>query len=156
MCLISSIQRGCRFTKLVSDVNFTVTSSVIMPVTNVPCGPRETSISCDQWLVEVIVVVWCPLRILYVPRHAWNRRVSVCEDSGDAGAQQASPILSCCNELCFGAHYKSSLWAQRNSHFTWPVGSCGNDCCLTPLWICLISNGHLLVTFHGLFVTLDR
>jgi hypothetical protein len=36
----------------------------------------------------------CPLRILYVLRHAWNRHISVRQDSGDAGAQQASPILS--------------------------------------------------------------
>jgi hypothetical protein len=31
--------------KCVSDVNFTVTGAVLMPVTKVPCGPRETAIS---------------------------------------------------------------------------------------------------------------
>jgi hypothetical protein len=39
-------------------------------------------------------------------------------DSGDAGAYQASLILSYCNGLCFGARYESSLRAQRNNHFT--------------------------------------
>jgi hypothetical protein len=97
-----------------------------MPVTKVLCGAREIVISRDRSLVVVTVVVWCPLRILYVLRHAWNRCVSVRQDSGDAGAHQASLILSHCNGLCFGARYESSLWAQRNSHFTWPVTSCGN------------------------------
>jgi hypothetical protein len=101
--LISSRQRRRRFTERVSDVNFTVTGSVFMPITNVPCAPRKTVISRDRWLVVVTVVVWSPLRILYVLRRAWNRRVSVRQDSGDAGAQQASPILSYCNRLCFGA-----------------------------------------------------
>jgi hypothetical protein len=32
----------------VSDVNFTVTGSVFMLVTKVPCGPRETAISSDR------------------------------------------------------------------------------------------------------------
>jgi hypothetical protein len=32
----------------VSDVNFTVTGFVFMPVTKVPCGPRETTISRDR------------------------------------------------------------------------------------------------------------
>jgi hypothetical protein len=122
-----------RFTEHVSDVNFTVTGSVFMPVTKVPCRPRETAISRDRWRVVVTVVVWCPLQILYVPRCAWNRRVSVRQDSGDAGAQYASPILSNCNGLCFGARYESSLWAQRNSHFMWPVASCGNGHCLMPV-----------------------
>jgi hypothetical protein len=31
-----------------SDVNFTVMGSVFMPLTNVPCGPRETAISHDH------------------------------------------------------------------------------------------------------------
>jgi hypothetical protein len=75
-----------------------------MPVTKVPCGPRETTISRDRWLVVVTVVVWCLLRILYVLKRAWNRRVSVRQDSGDAGAHLASLILSYCNGLCFGAH----------------------------------------------------
>jgi hypothetical protein len=126
MRLISSRQRRRRFTERVSDVNFTVTGSVFMPVTKVPCGPRETAISRDRWLVVVTVVVWCPLRILYVLRRvrAWNRRVSVRQDSGDVCAHQASQILSYCNGLCFGARYESSLWAQRNNHFTWSVASC--------------------------------
>jgi hypothetical protein len=112
---------------------FTVTGSVFMPVTEVPCGPRKTAISRDRWLVVVTVVVWCPLQILYVLRRTWNRRVSIHQDSGDAGAQQASPILSNYNGLCFGARYESSLWAQRNNHFTWPVASYGNDRCLMPV-----------------------
>jgi hypothetical protein len=124
MRLISSRRMRRRFTKHVSDVNFTVTGSVFMPVTKVPCGPRETAMSRDQWLVVVTVVVWCLLRILYVLRRAWNRCGSVRQDSGDAGAQQASPILRYCNRLCFGAHYESSLWAQRNNHFTWLMARC--------------------------------
>jgi hypothetical protein len=103
-----------------------------MPVTKVPCRPRETAISRDRWLVVVTIVVWCPLQILYVLRRAWNRHVSVRQDSGDAGARQASLILSFCNGLCFGAHCESSPLAQKNSHFTWPVASCGNSCCLMP------------------------
>jgi hypothetical protein len=35
-------------TECVSDVNFTVTGSVFMPITKVPCGPRETAISRDR------------------------------------------------------------------------------------------------------------
>jgi hypothetical protein len=104
-----------------------------MPITKVPCGPREIAISRDRWLVVVTVVVSCPLRILYVLRRAWNRRVSVHQDNGDAGAHQVSLILSFCNGLCFGSHYESSLWAQKNSHFTWPVASCGNSCYLMPV-----------------------
>jgi hypothetical protein len=50
-----------------------------------------------------------------------------------AGAHQASLILSFCNGLCFGARYERSMWAQRNSHFTWPVASCGNGRCLMPV-----------------------
>jgi hypothetical protein len=57
---------------------------VLVPVTKVLCGAKETTISCDRWLVVVTVVVLCPLRI------------------------------------------------------------------------CVISNGHLPITFLGLFVTLDR
>jgi hypothetical protein len=101
-----------------------------MPVTKVPCGLREIAISRDRWLVVVTVVVWCTLQILYVLRCAWNRHVSVHQDSGDASAHQAFLILSFCNGLCFGARYESSLWAQKNSHFTWPVASCGNGHCL--------------------------
>jgi hypothetical protein len=112
---------------------FTVTGSVFMLVTKVPCGPRETAISRDRWLVVVTFVVWCPLPILYVLTRAWNRRVSVRRDSGDAGAQNVSPILSYSNGLCFGARYQSSLWAQRNSHFTWPVASFGNCHFLMPV-----------------------
>jgi hypothetical protein len=104
-----------------------------MPVTKVPCGPRETAISRDQWLVVVTVVVWCPLGILVVLRRAWNRRFSFRQDSGDAGAHQASLILSLCNGLFFGARYESSLWAQKNNHFTWPVASFGNGRCLMPV-----------------------
>jgi hypothetical protein len=48
MLLISSRQRRRRFTERVSDVNFTVTDSVFMPVTNFPCGPKETAISRDR------------------------------------------------------------------------------------------------------------
>jgi hypothetical protein len=44
----SSRQRRRRFTECVSDVNFTVMGSVFMPITNVPCGPRETAISRDR------------------------------------------------------------------------------------------------------------
>jgi hypothetical protein len=36
---------------------FTVRGSVFMPVTKVPCGPKETAILHDWWLVVVIVVV---------------------------------------------------------------------------------------------------
>jgi hypothetical protein len=133
MRLISSRQRRCRFIERISDVNFTVTGPVFMPITKVPYGPRETTISRDRWLVVVTVVVWYPLRILYVLRRTWNRCVSVHQDSGDASAQQASPILSYCNRLCFSAHYESSLWTQRNSHFTWPVASCGTGRCLMPI-----------------------
>jgi hypothetical protein len=104
-----------------------------MLVTKVPCGPRETTISRERWLVVVTVVVWCPLWILYVLRRAWNRRVSVRQDSGDAGSHQASLILNFCNGLCFGARYESSLWAQKNRHFTWPVASCANGRCLMPI-----------------------
>jgi hypothetical protein len=32
----------------VSDVDFTVTGSVFMLVTKVPCGPKETTISHDR------------------------------------------------------------------------------------------------------------
>jgi hypothetical protein len=124
-----------------------------MPVIKVPCGPRETTISHDRWLVVVTVVVWCLLRILYLLRRAWNRRILVRQDSGDAGAQLASPILSYCNGLCFGACYQSSLWAQRNSHFTWPVASCGNGRCL--MFVTNMSY-QLSVTFLGLFIILDR
>jgi hypothetical protein len=116
-----------------SDVDFTVTGSVLIPITKVPYGPRETSISREQWLVVVTVVVWYPLRILYVLGRVWTRRVSFREGRGDTGTQKASPILSYSNGLCFGAHYKSSLWAQRNNHFTWSVASCGNGRCLMPV-----------------------
>jgi hypothetical protein len=104
-----------------------------MSVTKVPYGPRETVISRDRWLVVIIVVFWCTLRILYVLRCVWNRCASVHQDSGDAGAQQASPILTYCNGLCFGARYESFLWAQRNSHFTWPVAGCSNGHCWMPV-----------------------
>jgi hypothetical protein len=57
MRLISSRQRRRRFKKRVSDVNFVVTGSVFMPVTKVPCEPRETTISRDRRLVVVTVVV---------------------------------------------------------------------------------------------------
>jgi hypothetical protein len=106
-----------------------------MPITKVSCGPRKIAISRDRWLVVVTVVVWCPLRILVVLRRAWNRRVSFRQDSGDAGAHQASLILSFCHGLCFGAHYESSLWAQKNNHFMWPVASFGNGRCLMPVTI---------------------
>jgi hypothetical protein len=89
--------------------------SFIIPVTKVPCGPRETTISRDQWLVVVTVVVWCPLRILVVLRRAWNRRVSFRQDSGDAGAHQASLILSFCNGFCFGARYESSCGPRKTA-----------------------------------------
>jgi hypothetical protein len=104
-----------------------------MPITKAPCGPREIAISRDQWLVVVTVVVWCPLWFLDVPRCTWNRHASFRQDRGDAGTQKASPILSYCNGLCFRACYQSSLWAQRNNHFTWPVASCGNSHCLMPV-----------------------
>jgi hypothetical protein len=104
-----------------------------MPVTKVPCGPRETTISRDRWLVVVTVIVWCQLRILVVLRHAWNRRVLFHQDSGDAGPHQVSLILSFCNGLCFSACYEICLWAQKNSHFTWPVASCGNGRCFMPV-----------------------
>jgi hypothetical protein len=57
MHLILSTQRRRRFTTHVSDVEFTVMGSVFMPITKVPCGPRETTISRDQWLVVVTVIV---------------------------------------------------------------------------------------------------
>jgi hypothetical protein len=34
--------RRRRFTTCVSDIDFTVTDFVLVPVTKVPCGPRET------------------------------------------------------------------------------------------------------------------
>jgi hypothetical protein len=108
----------------------TVTGFALVPVTKVPYGPRETAISRDRWLVVVTVIVWCLLRILNVLRRVWNRRLLVRHVSGDTGSQQANPILSYCNWLCFGARYESSLWAKRNNHFTWPVASCGNGYCL--------------------------
>jgi hypothetical protein len=43
-----------------------VTGCVFMPVTKVPCGPRETAISRDRWLVVVTVIVLCPLRICLI------------------------------------------------------------------------------------------
>jgi hypothetical protein len=45
-----SFRRGrgdAGFTERVSDVNFIVMGSVFMPVTKIPCGPRETAISRD-------------------------------------------------------------------------------------------------------------
>jgi hypothetical protein len=80
---------------------------------------QRKAISRDRWLVVVTIIVWCPLRILYVLIHARNRCVSVHQDSVDPGAQQASPILSYYNRLCFGAHYESSPWDLRNNHSTW-------------------------------------
>jgi hypothetical protein len=123
-------RRG-RFTARVSDVDFTVTGSVFVPITKVACGPRETAIF--TWLVVVTVIVWCPLWILVVLRCAWNRRVSFHWDIGDVGTQHASLMWSYCNGLGFSARYQSSLWAQRNSHITWPVASCGNGRCLMPV-----------------------
>jgi hypothetical protein len=38
----------------------------LVPVTKVPCGPRETAISHDRWLVVVTVVVQYPLRICLI------------------------------------------------------------------------------------------
>jgi hypothetical protein len=38
------------------------TGFALLPITKVPCGPRETVISRDQWLVVVTVIVYCPLR----------------------------------------------------------------------------------------------
>jgi hypothetical protein len=40
--------------------------NVLVSVTKVPCGPRETVISRDWWLIVVRVVVWCPLRICVI------------------------------------------------------------------------------------------
>jgi hypothetical protein len=40
--------------------------SVLVPVTKVPYGPRETAISRDRWLVVVTFVVRCPLRICVI------------------------------------------------------------------------------------------
>jgi hypothetical protein len=40
------------------------------------------------------------------------------------------------NKLCFHACYQNALWAQRNSHFTWQVSSCGNGHCLIPVTMC--------------------
>jgi hypothetical protein len=37
-----------------------------VPVTKVLCGARETAISRDRWLVVVMVVVLCPLRICVI------------------------------------------------------------------------------------------
>jgi hypothetical protein len=37
-----------------------------VPVTKVPCGPRETAISRDRWLVMVTIVVLCLLRICLI------------------------------------------------------------------------------------------
>jgi hypothetical protein len=82
----------------------TITGFALVPITKVPCAPRETTISCDRWLVVVTVFVWCPLRICVIS-----------------------------NRLCFGARYESSLWPQRNSNFTWPVASCRNGRCLMPV-----------------------
>jgi hypothetical protein len=152
MRLISSRQRRRRFTARVSDIEFTIPSSILVPITKVPCEPKETAISHDRWLVVVTIVVWCLLRILDVLRCAWNRLVSFLVHRGDAGTQHASTMLSYCNRLCFGARYQSSLWAQRNSHFTWLVSSCGNSRC----FMLVMNMCYLPVTFLGLFVTLDR
>jgi hypothetical protein len=37
-----------------------------MPVTKVLYGPRETAISRDRWLIVVMVIVSCPLRICVI------------------------------------------------------------------------------------------
>jgi hypothetical protein len=39
---------------------------VFVPITKVPCGSRETTISHDQWQFVVTVVVLCPLRICLI------------------------------------------------------------------------------------------
>jgi hypothetical protein len=39
---------------------------VLVPVTKVLYGARETAISRDRWLVVVTVVVLCPLRICVI------------------------------------------------------------------------------------------
>jgi hypothetical protein len=74
-----------------------VTGYVLVPVTKVPYGPRETANSRDWWLIVVTVIVWCLLRILHVLRRTWNRRVSLNRDRGDACLQHDSPMLTWCN-----------------------------------------------------------
>jgi hypothetical protein len=37
-----------------------------VPVTKVLCGPRETTIARDRWLIVVTVVVSCPLQIYVI------------------------------------------------------------------------------------------
>jgi hypothetical protein len=44
------------------------TGNVLMLVTKVLCGPRETVISHDRWLVVVTVINWCPLRICVISK----------------------------------------------------------------------------------------
>jgi hypothetical protein len=61
-----------------------------------------------------------------------NRCVSFRRDSGDAGSWNASLKLISQLQALFHARYQSSMWAQRNSHFTWLVTSCGNGRCLMP------------------------
>jgi hypothetical protein len=37
-----------------------ITGSVLVSVTKGPCGPMETIISLDRWLVVVMAIVWYP------------------------------------------------------------------------------------------------
>jgi hypothetical protein len=39
---------------------------VLVPITKVLCGSRETTISRDRWLVVVTVVVLCLLRLCVI------------------------------------------------------------------------------------------
>jgi hypothetical protein len=65
-------------------------------------------------------------------------------------------MLSSCNGLCFGAVTKVLYGAKEIaiSCDRWLVVV--TVVVLCPLRICVISNGHLPVTFFGSFVTLDR
>jgi hypothetical protein len=49
--------RRRRFTTRISDIDFTVTGFVLVPVTKVPVDPEKQSFSRDRWIVVVTVVV---------------------------------------------------------------------------------------------------
>jgi hypothetical protein len=145
MCLISSRQRRRRFTERVSYVNCTVTGSVFMPVTKVPCGSRETAISRDWWLVVVTVVVWCPLRS-YVYRDVRIVETQVHIRHLWYWATVTGFVLVPVTKVPCGPR-ETTISRDRWLVVVTVVVWC-------PLRICLISNGHLFITFLSLFVTL--
>jgi uncharacterized membrane protein len=156
MHLISSRQRRRRFTTHVSDVEFTLTGSVLVPVTKVSWGPRETAISRDRWLVMVTIVVWCALWVLVVLRRAWNKHVSFGETEE---TQVYNTTLRCWFDVmsCVLVPVTKVSYGPRETTISrdqWLVAVTVVVWC--PLWICVISNGHQPVTVLRSFVTLDR